>query len=112
MQRGLVGSEMCIRDRYQRRVHGDKKKRNSMVEKKIPVITEEDRKKEILLDINKKINILELCQAVMKGYFMTIRGTPDREIHLDILYNSIFCTEEKYKKNKRYLLLRIAAKKG
>eukprot|EP00831_Metopus_contortus_P025834 TRINITY_DN22154_c0_g1_i3.p1 TRINITY_DN22154_c0_g1~~TRINITY_DN22154_c0_g1_i3.p1 ORF type:complete len:107 (+),score=44.30 TRINITY_DN22154_c0_g1_i3:37-357(+) len=23
MQRGLVGSEMCIRDRYQRRVHGD-----------------------------------------------------------------------------------------
>eukprot|EP00831_Metopus_contortus_P056224 TRINITY_DN4794_c0_g1_i5.p4 TRINITY_DN4794_c0_g1~~TRINITY_DN4794_c0_g1_i5.p4 ORF type:complete len:136 (-),score=46.08 TRINITY_DN4794_c0_g1_i5:682-1089(-) len=22
MQRGLVGSEMCIRDRYQRRVHG------------------------------------------------------------------------------------------
>eukprot|EP00831_Metopus_contortus_P035519 TRINITY_DN2827_c0_g1_i10.p1 TRINITY_DN2827_c0_g1~~TRINITY_DN2827_c0_g1_i10.p1 ORF type:complete len:220 (-),score=61.07 TRINITY_DN2827_c0_g1_i10:164-823(-) len=26
MQRGLVGSEMCIRDRYQRRVHGKKKK--------------------------------------------------------------------------------------
>eukprot|EP00831_Metopus_contortus_P080061 TRINITY_DN809_c0_g1_i2.p2 TRINITY_DN809_c0_g1~~TRINITY_DN809_c0_g1_i2.p2 ORF type:complete len:153 (-),score=56.67 TRINITY_DN809_c0_g1_i2:182-640(-) len=26
MQRGLVGSEMCIRDRYQRRVHGDDKK--------------------------------------------------------------------------------------
>eukprot|EP00831_Metopus_contortus_P065593 TRINITY_DN5858_c0_g1_i2.p1 TRINITY_DN5858_c0_g1~~TRINITY_DN5858_c0_g1_i2.p1 ORF type:complete len:326 (+),score=67.58 TRINITY_DN5858_c0_g1_i2:87-1064(+) len=25
MQRGLVGSEMCIRDRYQRRVHGDGK---------------------------------------------------------------------------------------
>eukprot|EP00831_Metopus_contortus_P055384 TRINITY_DN4682_c0_g1_i1.p1 TRINITY_DN4682_c0_g1~~TRINITY_DN4682_c0_g1_i1.p1 ORF type:complete len:355 (-),score=112.29 TRINITY_DN4682_c0_g1_i1:62-1126(-) len=24
MQRGLVGSEMCIRDRYQRRVHGEK----------------------------------------------------------------------------------------
>eukprot|EP00831_Metopus_contortus_P051398 TRINITY_DN43144_c0_g1_i2.p2 TRINITY_DN43144_c0_g1~~TRINITY_DN43144_c0_g1_i2.p2 ORF type:complete len:189 (-),score=45.62 TRINITY_DN43144_c0_g1_i2:60-626(-) len=24
MQRGLVGSEMCIRDRYQRRVHGTK----------------------------------------------------------------------------------------
>eukprot|EP00831_Metopus_contortus_P041009 TRINITY_DN32120_c0_g1_i2.p3 TRINITY_DN32120_c0_g1~~TRINITY_DN32120_c0_g1_i2.p3 ORF type:complete len:134 (-),score=45.19 TRINITY_DN32120_c0_g1_i2:4-405(-) len=24
MQRGLVGSEMCIRDRYQRRVHGAK----------------------------------------------------------------------------------------
>eukprot|EP00831_Metopus_contortus_P059941 TRINITY_DN51899_c0_g1_i2.p1 TRINITY_DN51899_c0_g1~~TRINITY_DN51899_c0_g1_i2.p1 ORF type:complete len:157 (-),score=48.99 TRINITY_DN51899_c0_g1_i2:43-513(-) len=23
MQRGLVGSEMCIRDRYQRRVHGE-----------------------------------------------------------------------------------------
>eukprot|EP00831_Metopus_contortus_P043745 TRINITY_DN35103_c0_g1_i1.p3 TRINITY_DN35103_c0_g1~~TRINITY_DN35103_c0_g1_i1.p3 ORF type:complete len:109 (+),score=32.28 TRINITY_DN35103_c0_g1_i1:148-474(+) len=23
MQRGLVGSEMCIRDRYQRRVHGN-----------------------------------------------------------------------------------------
>eukprot|EP00831_Metopus_contortus_P024094 TRINITY_DN2108_c0_g1_i4.p1 TRINITY_DN2108_c0_g1~~TRINITY_DN2108_c0_g1_i4.p1 ORF type:complete len:221 (+),score=75.97 TRINITY_DN2108_c0_g1_i4:69-665(+) len=26
MQRGLVGSEMCIRDRYQRRVHGVSKK--------------------------------------------------------------------------------------
>eukprot|EP00831_Metopus_contortus_P004962 TRINITY_DN11854_c0_g1_i4.p1 TRINITY_DN11854_c0_g1~~TRINITY_DN11854_c0_g1_i4.p1 ORF type:complete len:121 (+),score=63.43 TRINITY_DN11854_c0_g1_i4:66-428(+) len=26
MQRGLVGSEMCIRDRYQRRVHGIIKK--------------------------------------------------------------------------------------
>eukprot|EP00831_Metopus_contortus_P050465 TRINITY_DN4242_c0_g1_i3.p2 TRINITY_DN4242_c0_g1~~TRINITY_DN4242_c0_g1_i3.p2 ORF type:complete len:161 (+),score=45.63 TRINITY_DN4242_c0_g1_i3:151-633(+) len=26
MQRGLVGSEMCIRDRYQRRVHGANKK--------------------------------------------------------------------------------------
>eukprot|EP00831_Metopus_contortus_P040950 TRINITY_DN3207_c0_g1_i6.p3 TRINITY_DN3207_c0_g1~~TRINITY_DN3207_c0_g1_i6.p3 ORF type:complete len:110 (+),score=38.48 TRINITY_DN3207_c0_g1_i6:166-495(+) len=26
MQRGLVGSEMCIRDRYQRRVHGEEKK--------------------------------------------------------------------------------------
>eukprot|EP00831_Metopus_contortus_P038435 TRINITY_DN3021_c0_g1_i1.p1 TRINITY_DN3021_c0_g1~~TRINITY_DN3021_c0_g1_i1.p1 ORF type:complete len:216 (-),score=25.16 TRINITY_DN3021_c0_g1_i1:133-780(-) len=25
MQRGLVGSEMCIRDRYQRRVHGKQK---------------------------------------------------------------------------------------
>eukprot|EP00831_Metopus_contortus_P005217 TRINITY_DN11962_c0_g1_i2.p1 TRINITY_DN11962_c0_g1~~TRINITY_DN11962_c0_g1_i2.p1 ORF type:complete len:182 (+),score=31.67 TRINITY_DN11962_c0_g1_i2:81-626(+) len=25
MQRGLVGSEMCIRDRYQRRVHGSHK---------------------------------------------------------------------------------------
>eukprot|EP00831_Metopus_contortus_P085168 TRINITY_DN983_c0_g1_i12.p2 TRINITY_DN983_c0_g1~~TRINITY_DN983_c0_g1_i12.p2 ORF type:complete len:154 (-),score=39.42 TRINITY_DN983_c0_g1_i12:55-516(-) len=25
MQRGLVGSEMCIRDRYQRRVHGGTK---------------------------------------------------------------------------------------
>eukprot|EP00831_Metopus_contortus_P000613 TRINITY_DN10227_c0_g1_i1.p1 TRINITY_DN10227_c0_g1~~TRINITY_DN10227_c0_g1_i1.p1 ORF type:complete len:178 (-),score=15.34 TRINITY_DN10227_c0_g1_i1:173-706(-) len=25
MQRGLVGSEMCIRDRYQRRVHGERK---------------------------------------------------------------------------------------
>eukprot|EP00831_Metopus_contortus_P060499 TRINITY_DN52419_c0_g1_i1.p2 TRINITY_DN52419_c0_g1~~TRINITY_DN52419_c0_g1_i1.p2 ORF type:complete len:145 (-),score=27.86 TRINITY_DN52419_c0_g1_i1:164-598(-) len=25
MQRGLVGSEMCIRDRYQRRVHGEGK---------------------------------------------------------------------------------------
>eukprot|EP00831_Metopus_contortus_P073348 TRINITY_DN6689_c0_g1_i3.p2 TRINITY_DN6689_c0_g1~~TRINITY_DN6689_c0_g1_i3.p2 ORF type:complete len:169 (-),score=49.81 TRINITY_DN6689_c0_g1_i3:10-516(-) len=28
MQRGLVGSEMCIRDRYQRRVHGEKEKEN------------------------------------------------------------------------------------
>eukprot|EP00831_Metopus_contortus_P080390 TRINITY_DN8222_c0_g1_i10.p1 TRINITY_DN8222_c0_g1~~TRINITY_DN8222_c0_g1_i10.p1 ORF type:complete len:184 (-),score=72.14 TRINITY_DN8222_c0_g1_i10:8-559(-) len=27
MQRGLVGSEMCIRDRYQRRVHGGQKLR-------------------------------------------------------------------------------------
>eukprot|EP00831_Metopus_contortus_P039369 TRINITY_DN30863_c0_g1_i1.p1 TRINITY_DN30863_c0_g1~~TRINITY_DN30863_c0_g1_i1.p1 ORF type:complete len:311 (-),score=12.55 TRINITY_DN30863_c0_g1_i1:80-1012(-) len=26
MQRGLVGSEMCIRDRYQRRVHGQKER--------------------------------------------------------------------------------------
>eukprot|EP00831_Metopus_contortus_P011151 TRINITY_DN14417_c0_g1_i3.p1 TRINITY_DN14417_c0_g1~~TRINITY_DN14417_c0_g1_i3.p1 ORF type:complete len:186 (-),score=46.17 TRINITY_DN14417_c0_g1_i3:138-695(-) len=26
MQRGLVGSEMCIRDRYQRRVHGNVRK--------------------------------------------------------------------------------------
>eukprot|EP00831_Metopus_contortus_P070292 TRINITY_DN6369_c0_g1_i5.p1 TRINITY_DN6369_c0_g1~~TRINITY_DN6369_c0_g1_i5.p1 ORF type:complete len:201 (+),score=46.10 TRINITY_DN6369_c0_g1_i5:104-706(+) len=28
MQRGLVGSEMCIRDRYQRRVHGQVKMTN------------------------------------------------------------------------------------
>eukprot|EP00831_Metopus_contortus_P051498 TRINITY_DN4322_c0_g2_i8.p1 TRINITY_DN4322_c0_g2~~TRINITY_DN4322_c0_g2_i8.p1 ORF type:complete len:188 (-),score=62.68 TRINITY_DN4322_c0_g2_i8:37-600(-) len=29
MQRGLVGSEMCIRDRYQRRVHGIQKMRRT-----------------------------------------------------------------------------------
>eukprot|EP00831_Metopus_contortus_P030041 TRINITY_DN24691_c0_g2_i2.p2 TRINITY_DN24691_c0_g2~~TRINITY_DN24691_c0_g2_i2.p2 ORF type:complete len:121 (-),score=26.48 TRINITY_DN24691_c0_g2_i2:139-501(-) len=31
MQRGLVGSEMCIRDRYQRRVHGGSESRENNV---------------------------------------------------------------------------------
>eukprot|EP00831_Metopus_contortus_P040797 TRINITY_DN3196_c0_g1_i3.p1 TRINITY_DN3196_c0_g1~~TRINITY_DN3196_c0_g1_i3.p1 ORF type:complete len:315 (-),score=78.26 TRINITY_DN3196_c0_g1_i3:86-1030(-) len=33
MQRGLVGSEMCIRDRYQRRVHGNEKNFSSVLGK-------------------------------------------------------------------------------
>eukprot|EP00831_Metopus_contortus_P055468 TRINITY_DN4696_c0_g1_i1.p1 TRINITY_DN4696_c0_g1~~TRINITY_DN4696_c0_g1_i1.p1 ORF type:complete len:192 (+),score=39.29 TRINITY_DN4696_c0_g1_i1:121-696(+) len=33
MQRGLVGSEMCIRDRYQRRVHGKKQSQGMIMSK-------------------------------------------------------------------------------
>eukprot|EP00831_Metopus_contortus_P057270 TRINITY_DN49731_c0_g1_i2.p1 TRINITY_DN49731_c0_g1~~TRINITY_DN49731_c0_g1_i2.p1 ORF type:complete len:445 (-),score=66.67 TRINITY_DN49731_c0_g1_i2:175-1509(-) len=35
MQRGLVGSEMCIRDRYQRRVHGLEKTLSELGEKNL-----------------------------------------------------------------------------
>eukprot|EP00831_Metopus_contortus_P042661 TRINITY_DN3395_c0_g1_i2.p1 TRINITY_DN3395_c0_g1~~TRINITY_DN3395_c0_g1_i2.p1 ORF type:complete len:160 (+),score=62.56 TRINITY_DN3395_c0_g1_i2:109-588(+) len=43
MQRGLVGSEMCIRDRYQRRVHGD----NKMSDKEAEFDEEQDSEESI-----------------------------------------------------------------
>eukprot|EP00831_Metopus_contortus_P037216 TRINITY_DN29341_c0_g1_i5.p2 TRINITY_DN29341_c0_g1~~TRINITY_DN29341_c0_g1_i5.p2 ORF type:complete len:149 (-),score=45.91 TRINITY_DN29341_c0_g1_i5:3-449(-) len=56
MQRGLVGSEMCIRDRYQRRVHGIhqaegmKAQIKTLMEEVVAKITKKEKEFESLID--------------------------------------------------------------
>eukprot|EP00831_Metopus_contortus_P081455 TRINITY_DN8569_c0_g1_i2.p1 TRINITY_DN8569_c0_g1~~TRINITY_DN8569_c0_g1_i2.p1 ORF type:complete len:322 (-),score=64.28 TRINITY_DN8569_c0_g1_i2:12-977(-) len=67
MQRGLVGSEMCIRDRYQRRVHGE----NIMI-RNADSFTNEDG-----LSIEGKENNSVLQGREKRGMSIGDSGSPD-----------------------------------
>eukprot|EP00831_Metopus_contortus_P061712 TRINITY_DN5361_c0_g1_i3.p1 TRINITY_DN5361_c0_g1~~TRINITY_DN5361_c0_g1_i3.p1 ORF type:complete len:195 (-),score=54.08 TRINITY_DN5361_c0_g1_i3:33-617(-) len=73
MQRGLVGSEMCIRDRYQRRVHG-----RSTMEKKeggveITMITSDSQK------LKANYEAMKVCKPI-EEFFKDSK--PDEEVSL------------------------------
>eukprot|EP00831_Metopus_contortus_P033022 TRINITY_DN2653_c0_g1_i2.p2 TRINITY_DN2653_c0_g1~~TRINITY_DN2653_c0_g1_i2.p2 ORF type:complete len:129 (-),score=25.94 TRINITY_DN2653_c0_g1_i2:166-552(-) len=71
MQRGLVGSEMCIRDRYQRRVHG-----NNLLECAKDLIDIEHQVIKILNEIKEVdvTNIIKLVECIVRlfGCFQKI----------------------------------------
>eukprot|EP00831_Metopus_contortus_P000187 TRINITY_DN1006_c0_g1_i1.p1 TRINITY_DN1006_c0_g1~~TRINITY_DN1006_c0_g1_i1.p1 ORF type:complete len:218 (+),score=69.94 TRINITY_DN1006_c0_g1_i1:135-788(+) len=62
MQRGLVGSEMCIRDRYQRRVHGEYMKCEEILAK---ILGEPENK--VCIDCGKDESA---CASLNNGVFL------------------------------------------
>eukprot|EP00831_Metopus_contortus_P062119 TRINITY_DN540_c0_g1_i3.p1 TRINITY_DN540_c0_g1~~TRINITY_DN540_c0_g1_i3.p1 ORF type:complete len:187 (+),score=55.38 TRINITY_DN540_c0_g1_i3:22-582(+) len=73
MQRGLVGSEMCIRDRYQRRVHGGKDNVFDSWELKIPSILKLDTYKYLFQTHSKKLKFRkqlkqEIAERIQRDY--------------------------------------------
>eukprot|EP00831_Metopus_contortus_P056610 TRINITY_DN4858_c0_g2_i1.p1 TRINITY_DN4858_c0_g2~~TRINITY_DN4858_c0_g2_i1.p1 ORF type:complete len:309 (+),score=59.12 TRINITY_DN4858_c0_g2_i1:118-1044(+) len=90
MQRGLVGSEMCIRDRYQRRVHGDD---NNLKVTVPPYRTDILHKCDVMEDV-----IIAIGLNNLKPELPEISGTSGKQLPINKLTNEIrrLCANAKF----------------
>eukprot|EP00831_Metopus_contortus_P085334 TRINITY_DN9903_c0_g1_i1.p1 TRINITY_DN9903_c0_g1~~TRINITY_DN9903_c0_g1_i1.p1 ORF type:complete len:267 (+),score=26.00 TRINITY_DN9903_c0_g1_i1:97-897(+) len=77
MQRGLVGSEMCIRDRYQRRVHGAFTCQQGFYTSLEKLEKRDTAHKYKVAFRPTLLNLLFYLVIICAGYFSNLSATPD-----------------------------------